>query len=170
MGTCLDWHSRIVSALPLAVTDLQRSSFALDWRQTYFDANRCIEAWHYQNSWLEIKAAMERLKKSGYEAFVHVNGTTRLQLDLCQSIGLSFDLLSSSQFLVHIKPALENYTRALGSIKREPDGCAAKKAGWKTVYVYRWTDDVEEDQKIVKEENDAWIEDIRELDKVIAGL
>lgn len=38
MGTCLDWHFSIVSALPSALSESQRS-FALDWRRTYFDAN-----------------------------------------------------------------------------------------------------------------------------------
>lgn len=40
----------------------------------------------------------------------------------------------------------------------------------KTVYVYRWTDDVEEDQEVLKGENDAWIEEMRGLEVVVAGL
>ncbi|KAJ7604084.1 hypothetical protein FB45DRAFT_1044208 [Roridomyces roridus] len=39
MGTCLDWHSSIVSALPASLSDDSRSRFALEWRQTYFDYN-----------------------------------------------------------------------------------------------------------------------------------
>jgi 2-haloalkanoic acid dehalogenase type II len=39
MGTCLDWHSSIVSVLPSALSNDERSNFALEWRQTYFDAN-----------------------------------------------------------------------------------------------------------------------------------
>lgn len=37
MGTCLDWHSSIVAALPASLSEEQRSEFALEWRQTYFD-------------------------------------------------------------------------------------------------------------------------------------
>ncbi|THV78158.1 HAD-like protein [Aureobasidium pullulans] len=39
MGTCLDWHSSIIAALPQDIPEQDRSSFALQWRQTYFDAN-----------------------------------------------------------------------------------------------------------------------------------
>jgi FMN phosphatase YigB (HAD superfamily) len=46
----------------------------------------------------------------------------------------------------------------------------AKAVGMKTVYVYRWTDDVLEDQKVVREENDIYLEDMQSLDEVIARL
>ena len=39
MGTCLDWHSSIVAALPSALIPDTSSNFALEWRQAYFDAN-----------------------------------------------------------------------------------------------------------------------------------
>ncbi|KAK3710711.1 hypothetical protein LTR37_010130 [Vermiconidia calcicola] len=39
MGTCLDWHSSIVEALPSALSESDRSKFALEWRQAYFDYN-----------------------------------------------------------------------------------------------------------------------------------
>jgi 2-haloalkanoic acid dehalogenase type II len=39
MGTCLDWRSSIVSALPFALSDEAKSEFALEWRQAYFDSN-----------------------------------------------------------------------------------------------------------------------------------
>lgn len=37
MGTCLDWHTSIVAALPASIPEDQRSQFALEWRQAYFD-------------------------------------------------------------------------------------------------------------------------------------
>lgn len=40
----------------------------------------------------------------------------------------------------------------------------------KTVYVYRWTDDVKENQEVVKKENEAWLEDMDNLDQVIGSL
>lgn len=39
MGTCLDWHSSIVTVLPAALPLDVKSDFALEWRQAYFDAN-----------------------------------------------------------------------------------------------------------------------------------
>ena len=38
MGTCLDWHSSVTSALPSTLPEDVKSQFALDWRQDYFDA------------------------------------------------------------------------------------------------------------------------------------
>ena len=39
MGTCLDWHSSIVQALPSALSEEEKSEFALEVRQAYFDEN-----------------------------------------------------------------------------------------------------------------------------------
>ena len=46
----------------------------------------------------------------------------------------------------------------------------AKAVGMKTVYVYRWTDDVKENQEVVKKENEAWLENMDNLDQVIGSL
>ncbi|KAK6005979.1 hypothetical protein QM012_006389 [Aureobasidium pullulans] len=225
MGTCLDWHSHIVSTLPDEIPEHLRSSFALEWRQAYFDANstrlsqglppedidithartwdevvsreaftsaqillsspqikeNCIAAWHHQPAWPDVSSALSSLRNKGYEIVVHANGTTRLQLDLCQSSGLHFDALFSSQMLGVYKPAIESYTRVLELLKREPKECVmvaahaydlrgAKAAGTNTVYVYRWTDDIREDQQVVKEENEVWLEDMRGLVDVIEKL
>lgn len=40
----------------------------------------------------------------------------------------------------------------------------------KTVYVYRWTDDILEDQDVVRQENDVYLTDMDKLDEVIAAL
>jgi 2-haloalkanoic acid dehalogenase type II len=225
MGTCLDWHSHIVSTPPSALPEPVRSSFALEWRQAYFDANtsrlaqnlppedidlthartwdevisrdafasarsllvasgvkeQCIKAWHHQPAWLDVAPTLETLRNKGYEIVVHANGTTRLQLDLCRSSNLSFNMLFSSQMLEVYKPALRSYTRVLELLQRKPEECVmvaahaydlrgAKMAGMKTVYVYRWTDDVREDQEVVRQENEVWLEDMRELGDVIERL
>lgn len=34
----------------------------------------------------------------------------------------------------------------------------------------RWTDDIREDQEVIRSENDAYLEDMRELDIVISKL
>ncbi|OTA69495.1 (S)-2-haloacid dehalogenase IVA, partial [Hypoxylon sp. EC38] len=36
MGTCLDWHSGVVRALPSAIRESTRSKLALDWREEFF--------------------------------------------------------------------------------------------------------------------------------------
>ncbi|KAI4860956.1 HAD-like protein [Hypoxylon rubiginosum] len=36
MGTCLDWHSGVVEALPAAIPEPARSRMALDWREEFF--------------------------------------------------------------------------------------------------------------------------------------
>jgi 2-haloalkanoic acid dehalogenase type II len=39
MGTCLDWHTGVLSTLPQSIPSSTRSDFALHWRQAYFDSN-----------------------------------------------------------------------------------------------------------------------------------
>ncbi|CAK4001065.1 (S)-2-haloacid dehalogenase IVA [Lecanosticta acicola] len=224
MGTCLDWHSSIVAALPSQMSPPEKSDFALQWRHAYFDANaarlasgeppenidithrnvldallesrpeiaplftdesraRMVREWHHQKAWDDVQPAVRELKAKGYEVFVHANGTTRLQLDLVQSSGLSgsFAMLFSSELLGVYKPAARNYERVLELIGREAAECVtvaahaydlrgAKGVGMKTVYVYRWTDDVLEDQEVVKNENDAWLDGMEALGEVIERL
>jgi 2-haloalkanoic acid dehalogenase type II len=223
MGTCLDWHSSILPVLPSALSQDAKSDFALEWRQTYFDANtarlrngeppedidtthqrtllamldkhadlkplftqevqeKAIAAWHSQKAWPDVSDALRKLKEErGWEIYVHANGTTRLQLDIVRSSGLKFDMLFSSQLLGYYKPAPENYHKALELLKLKPEECVtvaahaydlrgAKAVGMKTVYVRRWTDDIQEDQGVIRAENDAYLEDMRELDEVISRL
>lgn len=230
MGTCLDWHTGTLDALPQSIPVDKRSDFALQWRQNYFDSNAArlaankppedidltlrhtldvmldeerwvdvragfdsfgdreeelkksvVQAWHSMPAWLDVKPAIDHLKELGYEVFVHANGTTRLQLDLCRSSGLRFDMLFSSELLGVYKPARENYEKVLGLLKRDAAECVlvaahaydtrgAKRVGMRTVYVHRWTDDVEEDMEIVKGENDVFLESMEGLGDVIANL
>jgi 2-haloalkanoic acid dehalogenase type II len=224
MGTCLDWHSSILSALPSSLSQEIKSKFAIDWRQAYFDANTArlasglapenidithrrtlhallttntqiaplfteavvedlIQAWHSQKAWPDVLPALIKLKKCGYELFVHANGTTRLQLNIVRSSDLlgQFDMLFSSELLGVYKPAKENYEKVLGLLGYKAEECltvaahaydlrGARSVGMRSVYVYRWTDDVEEDQKVIQTENDAWLEDMTKLDEVIAAL
>ncbi|KAF7358422.1 Haloacid dehalogenase [Mycena venus] len=223
MGTCLDWHSSILPVLPAALSHDAKSDFALEWRQTYFDANtarirngdppedidtthrhtllavldkhpeikplftqdvqdKAVAAWHDQKAWPDVAEALRKLKEErGLEIYVHANGTTRLQLDIVRSSGLKFDMLFSSELLGCYKPAPENYRKALGLLKLRADECVtvaahtsdlrgAKAVGMKTVYVRRWTDDIREDQEVIRSENDAYLEDMRELNEVISKL
>lgn len=223
MGTCLDWHSSIVAILPSKLPEDVKSKFALEWRQSYFDANtarissgepledidithrrtllglldkhpdikplftqevqdKAIAAWHNQKAWPDVPIALQKLKeKLGLEIYVHANGTTRLQLDIVRSSGLKFDMLPSSQLLGFYKPAPDNYHRALELLKLTPEECVtvaahnydlrgAKAVGMKTLYIRRWTDDIREDQEVIRGENDAYLENMLELDEIISKL
>jgi 2-haloalkanoic acid dehalogenase type II len=224
MGTCLDWHTGAVGALPQSIPPETRSALALDWRHTYFDTNaarvasnlpvedfdltlrktldailpreayapyahlfdettrvQCVKAWHSMPAWPDVVPAIAALKEAGYEVYVSANGTTRLQLDLCKSSGLHFDMLFSSELLGTYKPALENFQRTLELVRRQPQECVqvaahawdnrgAKAVGMRTVYVRRWTDDIAEDMHAVEDENDCFLEDMKRLVEVIGQL
>jgi 2-haloacid dehalogenase len=223
MGTCLDWHSTIVQGLPSTLSEQERSKFALQWRQAYFDYNAerlrdgqpvedfdktqrrvlesylgqhpdikhlftteinesLVHAWHHQKAWPDVAEAVRKLKQErGWEVFVHANGSTRLQLDVLRSSGLHFDMLFSSELLGSYKPGPESYRKAMSLLRLRPEECVtvaahaydtrgAKAVGMKTVYVYRSTDDILEDQETVKQENDAYLLDMTELDETIAAL
>jgi len=90
-------------------------------------------------------------------------------------------MLFSSELLGCYKPAPENYNRALELLKLRPEECVlvaahaydlrgAKAVGIRTIYVKRWTDDIHEDQELIRSENDAYLDDMRELDIAILGL
>lgn len=223
MGTCLDWHSSILPILPSALSQDAKSNFALEWRQSYFDANaarsrsgelpedidythrrtlvdvlnkhsdikplftqdiqdKAVAAWHNQTAWPDVPEALRKLKEErGWEIYVHANGTTRLQLNLVRSANLKFDMLFSSELLGWYKPAPENYHKVLELLKLRPEECVtvaahaydlrgAKVVGMKTVYVRRWTDDILEDQEVIRRENNAYLEDMGELDEAISKL
>lgn len=223
MGTCLDWHSSVVEALPTAIPKDEASKFALEWRRQYFlettkrvsenlhpediditlartlDAlldrspdhkphfdtntkNQLIEAWHSQKAWPEVSDAINSLRQDlGLEVFVHANGTTRLQLDLTRSSGLVFNMLFSSQLLGAYKPRPEAYEKGLELVKLRPEEVVfvaahaydlrgAQKCGLRTVYIYRWTDDIDEDMELVKTEFDVFLENMNELAGAIRGL
>jgi len=143
--------------------------------------HQCVVAWHSMPAWPEVPPAIEQLKAAGYEVFVFANGTTRLQLDLCKSSGLRFNMLFSSELLGVYKPAPKSYRKTLELINAKPeesvmvaahayDVRGGKEAGMKTVYIHRWTDDIKEDMEVVKGENDFFLEDMTSLADVIRRL
>ena len=90
-------------------------------------------------------------------------------------------MLLSSELLGCYKPAPENYRKALNLLKLRPEECVtvaahtsdlrgAKAVGMKTVYVRRWTDDINEDQEEIRRENDAYLESMQDLDEAISKL
>ncbi|MCJ1317546.1 hypothetical protein MMC15_002871 [Xylographa vitiligo] len=143
--------------------------------------HQCVVAWHSMPAWPEVPQAIEQLKAAGYEVFVFANGTTRLQLDLCKSSGLKFNMLFSSELLGVYKPAPKSYSKTLElvNVKAEEsvmvaahttDVRGARKAGMKTVYVHRWTDDIKEDMEVIQKENDFFLDDMTSLAEVIGRL
>ena len=223
MGTCLDWHSSVLQALPGPLEPSEASELALEWRRLYFIqishrhhqglppedidttladtlhktldqrpsiqhafdsavVKRLIEAWHSQSAWPEVAGAIEALRNElGLEVFVHANGTTRLQLDLVRSSGLHFNMLFSSQLLGKYKPSPEAYEKALELVKLKPEEVVlvaahaydlrgAKKCGMRTVYIQRWTDDIDEDMNKVKEEFPFFLDNMKDLPKVVSSM
>lgn len=224
MGTCLDWHSTVVQALPPSIPPAEASKLALTWRRQGFIENaarvsqnlepedfdvtlqrglrlvldnqfpqysslftadivvKLVTAWHSQTAWPEVQEALRRIREElGLEAFVHANGTTRLQLDLTRSSGLNFNMLFSSQLLGHYKPKPEAYQRGLDLVKLKPEEVVlvaahaydlrgAQQLGIRTIYVHRWTDDINEDMAIVRGEFDAFLEDMTGLPEAIQAL
>ncbi|OHE98618.1 haloacid dehalogenase [Colletotrichum orchidophilum] len=143
---------------------------------------RLIKAWHSQPAWPEVAKAIESLRKDlGLEVFVHANGTTRLQLDLVRFSGLSFDMLFSSQLLGVYKPNPIAYEKALQLVKLKPEEVVlvaahaydlrgAQQVGLRTIYVHRWTDDVDEDMGQVRSEFDVFLEDMTDLPNAVGRL
>ena len=140
-----------------------------------------LRVWHSMSPWSEVPHVIEELKAKGYEVFVFANGTTRLQLNLCKSSNLSFDMLFSSELLGVYKPAPESYRKTLELVNVKPEEAVmvaahaydlrgAKQAGMKTVYVHRWTDDVNEDMEVVKRENYYFLENMTGLPEVVRRL
>ena len=152
---------------------------------THFNSDvkrRMIEAWHSQHAWPEVQKAIRSIREDlGLEVFVHANGTTRLQLDLTRSSGLNFNMLFSSQLLGLYKPSPDAYNKALQLVKLRPEEVVmvaahaydlrgAQKCGMQTIYIHRWTDDVDEDMEKVKTEFDAFLDDMGDLPATIAKI
>ncbi|OOQ91171.1 (S)-2-haloacid dehalogenase IVA [Penicillium brasilianum] len=143
---------------------------------------RLVEAWHSQPAWPEVQQAIKSVRENlGLEVFVHANGTTRLQLDLTRSSGLNFNMLFSSQLLGVYKPAPEAYQKALQLVKLQPEEVVlvaahaydlrgAQKVGLRTIYIHRWTDDIDEDMDKVKTEFDFYLENMESLSDTIAKI
>ncbi|KAL1610127.1 hypothetical protein SLS60_001792 [Paraconiothyrium brasiliense] len=225
MGTCLDWHSSVLSVFPSTIRPDEASSLALQWRQQYFNLNaarvkanqpvepfdttlaraldhvlgdafsrlashfdtevrnKAVRAFHNQKAWPDVAPALKALRSAGLETFVHANGSTRLQLDIVASSSLNpeFDMLFSSELLGLYMPAPEAYHKVLELINAQPhevvkvaahawDLRGAKEVGIKTVYVRRWTDDVEEDMDALREEFDGFLDGMEGLPSEIERL
>ncbi|KAM0721128.1 hypothetical protein Q7P37_003414 [Cladosporium fusiforme] len=193
-GTALRWrnaffdeiHARFEAGLPhedidethrrtlLAVLEEQGLAIKPEW------VDYCVQAWHKQT----VKALPAL--RSKFDVIVLANGTTRLQMDITKSAGLSFDALLSSELLALTKPDPAIYLKALDLLKVKPEECvmvaahaydlrAARKVGMRTVYIQRWTEDLKEftetrgGKQGVREENDAFI-DAREATSESGGL
>ncbi|CAI7676362.1 unnamed protein product [Penicillium manginii] len=197
MGTCLDWHTSVVKSLPPSIPEVERSKLALEWRRRYFLENsqrhqqelspediditlarvldavlpdfptsnaaispdikgKIIQAWHSQPAWPEVGKAIRSLRDDlGLEVFVHANGV--------------------------YKPSPLAYQKALDLVKLNPEEVVlvaahaydlrgAQSVGLKTVYIQRWTDDIDEDMDKVRTEFDEFLEDMENLPGVISRM
>lgn len=152
----------------------------------HFDTDarhKAVRAFHNQKAWPDVSPALQALRAAGFETFVHANGSTRLQLDIVASSHLTseFDMLFSSELLRLYMPDPEAYRKVLQLIDAQPhevikvaahawDLRGAKEVGIKTVYIRRWTDDIEEDMEALKEEFDVFLEGMEELPRGIQHL
>ncbi|RAL14486.1 haloacid dehalogenase [Aspergillus homomorphus CBS 101889] len=173
-----DIDQTLARALPVVLRRAPKHKAHLDPQTT----TRLLEAWHSQPAWPEVPAAVQKLRNDlGLEVFVLANGTTRLQLDLTRSSGLSFNMLFSSQLLGVYKPSPEAYRRGLELVKLRPEEVVlvaahaydlrgAQRVGMRTIYIHRWTDDMDEDMETVRGEFDVFLEGMEELPEVIARL
>ena len=153
---------------------------------THFDRNsrhEAVRAFHRQKAWPDVAPALRALRSRGLETFVHANGSTRLQLDIVASaeLGPNLDMLFSSELLGVYMPNMEAYDKVLRLIDAQPEEVVkvaahawdlrgAKEAGMKTVYVRRWTDDIEEDMEALKDEFDVFLEGMDGLSAAIERL
>lgn len=129
-----------------------------------------------------MSEVLQKLKEEcGWEIYVHVNGETRLQFSLVRSSGLKFDMLFMRVFQGCYNPAPENYHGALEILKQRAKDCVtvaahtyhlrgAKAVRMKTVYVRRWTGDVQGTSGVIRRESDAYPESTRELDEAVSKV
>jgi 2-haloalkanoic acid dehalogenase type II len=153
-------HARCLETV-LATSSFRDVSLSDDEREA------AVNAWHSMTAWPDVPEALQKLREK-YEVFVLANGTTRLQLDLARSSGLSFNMMFSSQLLGLTKPDSEIYYKALDFVGAEPHNAlmvaahaydlrAARAVGMKTAYIRRWTEDTMEDLEKVADDVDAFI-------------
>ncbi|KAI1083270.1 haloacid dehalogenase [Whalleya microplaca] len=130
-----------------------------------------VQSWHSMSPWPDVLSALTALRKDlGVELFVLANGTTRLQLDLVRSSGLAgtFSMLFSSELLGVYKPSPEAYEKALSLVRVLPEEAvmvaahvydlrAVRRLGMNTVYIHRWTDDVDEDMETIRRETGSFL-------------
>jgi 2-haloalkanoic acid dehalogenase type II len=168
-----DTHRRVLKELLDDRRWKQYGAMSDEWLET------CVQAWHDQEAWPDVHVALPKLRRE-FDVVVLANGTTRLQVDITKSAGLSFDMLLSSELLGLTKPDPAIYRRAMELLRTEPSEClmvaahaydlrAAKRVGMRTCYLRRWTEDLEENFGGVEEEND-WFVDCREATAERGGL
>lgn len=223
MGTCVDWHSTAVKAMPSTLPEAEASRIAIAWHRQYFAENaklasknappedidqtlaraldivldlnhqqrdhfdrhartKLVTNWHRQLAWPDSKKAIDTLRDElGLDVIVHGNGTPRMQMDLCRSSGLSFNMLFSSLLIGFYKPDPRAYHKVLELVKLSPDEVVmvaahaydlrgAQKCGLRTIYIHRWTDDTDENMVEVRSEFDVYLEGMEGLPAAVKKM
>ncbi|KAF2634789.1 HAD-like protein [Massarina eburnea CBS 473.64] len=172
------FDSTLAKALDVVLTNTFHD---LDAQFDSSSRQRAVQAFHNQTAWPDVAPALQSLRDRGLEIFVHANGSTRLQLDLTTSAKLSFNMLFSSELLGVYMPAPEAHHKVLKLIGAKPEEVVkvaahawdirgAKDVGMKTVYVRRWTDDIEEEMEVFKGEFNAFLESMEGLAEVVEKM
>lgn len=130
-----------------------------------------VFAWHRLQPWADSVRGLEQLNELGFVTCTLSNGNVALLKDLVRFGGLPFREILSAEHFGAYKPAPEVYQGAARHFGLEPGECAlvaahlgdlaaAKKQGFRTVYVQREGEEASGDQAArAREEGvvDEWI-------------
>jgi len=144
-----------------------------DWDDAHkSELNMC---WHRLDGWPDSSKGLHALKKRFIISTLS-NGNVRLLVDMAKHSNLPWDCVLSAEMMGSFKPNLKVYEGALQHLSAAPhqaamvaahiyDLRAAAKAGMRTVYVRRPTEDTAEDRSAVMTKAEGG-----EVDVVVDGL
>ncbi|KAM5365090.1 hypothetical protein ACJA88_012689 [Fusarium oxysporum] len=172
MGTCLDWHRSVVQALPPAIPEAEASKLALEWRRRYFIANseRLAQKLEPEDIDDTLIRVLDNVLEDSPEHKRHFDAPIKEQLITAWHSQPAWP-----------EPDPEAYNKALRLVKLKPEEVVlvaahaydlrgAQNVGIKTIYIHRWTDDVDEDMEKVKGEFGAFLEGMEELPATIERM
>ncbi|KAK7457205.1 hypothetical protein VKT23_010505 [Stygiomarasmius scandens] len=173
-------HRMLLDQL-LASERWSKVGLALD-EKTRADLNM---VWHRLNGWPEVVAALQALKKKVIVVALS-NGSLRLLVDMAKYAQLPWDTIFSTAMYISFKPDPIVYRSTLAhlSLASTPNKAAmvaahlfdvrgASKAGMKTVYVPRGSEDTKEERESVRSkveggEVDLVVKNFTELAEIIS--
>lgn len=125
------------------------------------------KAWHNLQPWKDTNPGVEAFNKRLVTSTL-TNGNTALITDIAKNGGIPFQHLLNAESLGAYKPSSAAYLRAAKQLNLEPTQCAlvaahlrdlaaARKCGFKTIYVERPLEDKASDPPMPFEELDIWV-------------
>ncbi|KAI0600826.1 HAD-like domain-containing protein [Biscogniauxia sp. FL1348] len=145
MGTCLDWHSSAVDALPWAIPEVARSELALHWRQEFVDElhapsrqGLALEDIDITHRWILLRTLDREPNREYSHHFRDIDRSTCLtcgeegssSLPASARLGSriratylagTFDMLFLSEPLGVYEPEPQAYAKALKLVRAQPD-------------------------------------------------